>query len=244
MAFGLSGVLLLGCHTTAANLESRLECWLQLLCLSCPPFAGCGLVTAFFAMPVILLAALLDELSSSSQAYRLASRWRQTDSLRVQLWQSQSSVSRWGQAGSPRCHLCTPVLHILPSTTPDSADQPVFSSIVFTCRFLVEYGQQAAFLATIQRLRGFLGLVPVGTHEADSSAAVPSASTIASAVSLSMPAADRTSTSRCGTAIESEDQPSDVCVVCMDADKDWFCLPCRHLAMCGTYISRLAHTTR
>lgn len=128
-------------------------------------------------------------------------------------------------------------------TIPDGADQPLIQAILLSRRAFIE--QQAAILAAAHRHRGsHPGPTPAGTHEADSSAAGPSMSAGASAVPLRMPTAGRASTSRSTMANESEDQPSDVCVVCMDADKDWFCLPCRHLAMCRTCISRIAHTIR
>ena len=39
-------------------------------------------------------------------------------------------------------------------------------------------------------------------------------------------------------AATSAPEPAHVCVVCMDASKDWFCVPCGHLAMCGHALQR------
>lgn len=36
---------------------------------------------------------------------------------------------------------------------------------------------------------------------------------------------------------------ADVCVVCMDAGKDWLCVPCGHLAMCKACSARVKHQT-
>lgn len=41
------------------------------------------------------------------------------------------------------------------------------------------------------------------------------------------------------SALES----ADVCVICMDAGKDWLCVPCGHLAMCKACSARVKHQT-
>lgn len=45
-------------------------------------------------------------------------------------------------------------------------------------------------------------------------------------------------------AATSAPEPADVCVVCMDASKDWACVPCGHLAMCKARSARVKRQTR
>ena len=45
------------------------------------------------------------------------------------------------------------------------------------------------------------------------------------------------------TATTSPLELANVCVVCMDAGKDWLCVPCGHLAMCKVCSARVKHQT-
>lgn len=51
-------------------------------------------------------------------------------------------------------------------------------------------------------------------------------------------------TSRPQSAMAAEDHIIDACVICMDAGKDWLCIPCGHLAMCGQCIAQVWAQTR
>lgn len=152
--------------------------------------------------------------------------------------QTVSSRPPQAQQVASTVHSPAPAVH-QSFTVPDVADQPLILALFLSHREFIQ--QQAGILAAIQRQRESRpGSTPPGTRGADSSAAGASA---ASAVPLSMPMADRTSTSGSKTAAESESQLEDVCVVCMDASKDWLCMPCRHLAMCGACTARIQHQT-
>lgn len=124
-------------------------------------------------------------------------------------------------------------------TSAEFTDRPLISALVSSRREYIQ--QQADILASIQRQRvSRPGLTLPGPHRA---AAGPSTSAAASAVPLSMPVADRLSKSRSGTATASESQLADVCVICMDASKDWLCMPCNHLTMCKACIARFWRQT-
>ena len=228
-----------------------------------PPLsAGCGLVTAglvihatvlatlltaWFVIPVLMLMLLKPELlqQPSRQPGGQMSPPRQPQSPTVP---DTPLPQQMGSSRQSQTQATPPLRSPAPATDPfftipDGADQPLIQALLASRRAFIE--QQAAILAAAHRHRGsHPGPTPAGTHEGGSSAAGPSVSAAASAVPLSMPAAGRISTNRSRTANEREDQPADVCVVCMDADKDWFCLPCRHLAMCETCIIRIIRTTR
>ena len=154
----------------------------------------------------------------------------------------QTVSSRQPQAHvTPTLDSPAPAVH-QPFTIPDSADHPLISAFASSGREYIQ--QQIAILAAIQRQRwSHPGPIPHSVREADGSAAGPSYSAAASAVPLSMPVAGKSSTSRSRTATESKSQLADVCVVCMDASKDWLCMPCRHLAMCGACTARIQHQT-
>lgn len=89
--------------------------------------------------------------------------------------------------------------------------------------------QQAAITAAMQR-----------QHQPSPAvlAPVPSNSAGASAVSVRRVPLDG-STSRPRFAMAAQEEPLDVCVLCMDASKDWVCIPCGHLALCGRCSARV-----
>ena len=91
--------------------------------------------------------------------------------------------------------------------------------------------QQAPRIAAVQRQR---------QRQASPATSGPAPLTSAGASAASLrrvPLDDSTSHPRSTSA--AEDNLWDVCVVCMDACKDWVCIPCRHLAMCGLCIERV-----
>lgn len=206
------------------------------------------LVTAWFVVPVIVLAMLLapellQQPSRQPGGQMSPPRQPQASTASDTPLPQQMGSSRQSQTqATPPLHSSAPATDPF-FTIPDGADQPLIQALLASrCAFIE---QQAAILAAAHRPQGSRsGPTPAGTHEGGSSAAGPTMSAAASAVPVSIPTAGTISTSRSRTAHEREDQPSDVCVVCMDADKDWFGLPCRHLAMCGTCIIRIIKTTR
>ena len=152
----------------------------------------------------------------------------------------QMDSSRQPQAqATPTLHSPAPAMH-QSFSVPARVDQPRISALISSfCEFFQE---QTAIMAAYPWQ--WESSTPPGTRGADSSAAGPSTSAAASAVPSSMPIADRSSTSRSKAATENESQLGDVCVVCMDASKDWLCLPCHHLAMCGACTARIQHQTQ
>lgn len=120
---------------------------------------------------------------------------------------------------------------------PDGADQPLAVPPVLSRQNQNE--QQAAINAAIKRqLDSSQVHSPLGAHEQDSSAARSPTSIAASDVPL------RTPPSNGSVAADDRDsQLVDPCVVCMDANKDWLCMPCGHLAMCGACTARVSHQT-
>ena len=119
---------------------------------------------------------------------------------------------------------------------PQGANQPLAAAIASSHHDFIQ--QQAAILANIRRQRDSSLVSPrPGIDVTDGSAAGTVAA--ASALPLEMPLGGRNSSTGSLACAEKEDQYVDACVVCMDGDKNWLCLPCGHLAMCGACSARV-----
>lgn len=142
-------------------------------------------------------------------------------------------------------------------TIPEGADQPLAAALLNSHEEFVQ--QQAAIMAEIQRQResqgaqprstsqaqatdtGLFGMYPVaGGFPTDSSAAGPSST---AAVIPSGNPSGAGSSDNGGVMPEDVHPFVDTCIVCMDAEKNWACIPYGHLAMCGACITRVKRQT-
>ena len=122
--------------------------------------------------------------------------------------------------------------------SPQHTDQLLTLAHLSSHQTLIE--QQAAVLASYQRQRQPSQVLPDHGNETHGSRAEASDA----ADALELPLASRNPGNESLGFTESETLVVDACVICMDADKDWLCLPCGHLAMCGECSARVKRQTR
>ena len=143
--------------------------------------------------------------------------------------------------------------HLSPVNIPAGADADLALALLASHHAFVQH--QASILAETQRRRFLVaaqsanaiqagaaeprpsGTGPaVGLAAAASSAAGPSASVVNSPTPFSINGR-YFAASQASAVVADADGPTDACVICMDAKKDWACVPCGHLAMCGACIA-------